>query len=471
VDAPTRLYLFRFCLALAALLVLFAFLNYFDNWTVEEMPERFVGIAIASGIAFLAAVSTFPVHLSLRAQRIIFWSIAIALRLVALPLEPGDDFWRYQWEGKIQHAGFNPYVAAPDDPQLESVRADFPAWHKINHRDFRAIYPPGAELIFAGLSRISDNPLFYKFLFAAADLATIALLLCFFRGAHAPSRAPFGASPNGLSASGSECAYVNAAYYAWNPLVVYSFAGSAHFDSLMLLPMVAAILLLTRFETAPEPGRKWWLALAVATAFGVAISIKLVPALLLICCVFALGYRAVTLLVSAAIPFLLSLLYGYPKTPIWDSLRAFAHVTRLNDLFWWVIEETVWPNPHQKNYHYNVILFVAVALISLVFYRNWKHGMLWAMGTALILTPVLHPWYCTWILPLATWRRAYAWHVLSITLFAYYFFWNERLFLLPWHSETWLRALIAVPPLVAALWVYLKPGRKAAAAAALNPSR
>jgi len=27
----------------------------------------------------------------------------------------------------------------------------------------------------------------------------------------------------------------------------YSFAGSAHFDSLMILPMVAGILLLTRF--------------------------------------------------------------------------------------------------------------------------------------------------------------------------------------------------------------------------------
>jgi glycosyl transferase family 87 len=444
----------RFSIALAALLGLFASLNCFDNWTLEEMPGKFVGVAIASGIAFLAAVANFPVQLSLRTQRVIFWSIAIALRLVALPLEPGDDFWRYQWEGKIQNAGFNPYVVAPDDPQLETVRAEFPAWHKINHRDFRAIYPPGAELIFAGLSRISDSPLFYKLLFAAADLAAIAVLILLLQGAHAPSsRSRGSASPNGPSSF----AYANAAYYAWNPLVVYSFAGSAHFDSFMLLPMAAGILFLTQVETEASSRRKWWLALAAVAAFGVAISIKLVPALLLLCCVFALSYRAITLFVTAAIPFGLSLLYGYPKIAIWDSLRAFAHVTRLNDLFWWLIEETVWPNPHQKNYHYNVILFIAVALISLAFYRNWKRGMLWAMGTALILTPVLHPWYCTWILPLATWRRAYAWHVLSITLFAYYLFWNERLFLLPWHSEPWLRAIIAVPPLAASLWLYLKP--------------
>jgi hypothetical protein len=69
----------------------------------------------------------------------------------------------------------------------------------------------------------------------------------------------------------------------------------------------------------------------------------------------------------------------------------------------------------------------------------------------LLLSPVLHPWYTIWILPIATWRRAYGWHVLSITLFAYYLFWDERLFRLPWHAEPWLRALIVAPVLAALL--------------------
>jgi alpha-1,6-mannosyltransferase len=429
-ELDRRPRLFRFSLALVAELLLCGSMNFFDDWTLEEMPVKFVTVALLCGIAYFAAVATFPSQLSVRAQKRIFWAVVIALRLVALPLEPGDDFWRYQWEGKIQQAGFNPYVNAPDDPQLEPVRVKFPAWHKINHRDFRAIYPPGAELLFAGLSRISDNPLLYKFLFAAADIATIAVLLRLLGGAYR---------------------YANAAWYAWNPLVVYSFAGSAHFDSLMILPMIAGILFLSRVESETDSRGKWWFALAAAAAFGVAISIKLVPVLLLLCCVFALGYRAITLIVGVAIPFLLSFIYGYPQIPIWDSLRRFAHVTRLNDLFWWLIEETVWPNPHQKNYHYNVILLIAVALISLTFFWNWKRGMLWALGAGLILSPVLHPWYCTWILPLATWRRAYAWHVLSITLFAYFLFWNERLFALPWHAEPWTRAIIIIPVLGALL--------------------
>jgi hypothetical protein len=445
-DAPRWSQLVRFAIALIAEILLCASFNLFDDWTLEEMPVKFVAVGMLCGIAYFAAVTNFPGSIGLRFQSGIFWAVVVILRLVVLPLEPGDDFWRYQWEGKIQQAGFNPYVHAPDDPQLEPVRGEFPAWHKINHREFRAIYPPGAELIFAALSRISDSPLLYKFLFTGADLATIAVLLRLFSGAAVYDRRFAGISP-----------YANAAWYAWNPLVVYCFAGSAHFDSLMILPMTAGIFFLTRVENETDSRRKWWFALAASAAFGIAISIKLLPILLLLCCVFALRLRAITLVVSACIPALLSLYYGYPKIPIWNSLREFVHVTRLNDLFWWLIEETVWPNPRQKNYHYNVIIIVCVVLVSLLFFRNWKRGMLWALGTALVLSPVFHPWYCTWILPLAAWRRSLTWPVLSISLFAYFLFWNERLFLLPWRAEPWMRIIIIVPPLMALIWLSLTP--------------
>jgi hypothetical protein len=425
----------RLAIALAAEIVLCASLNWFDDWTLQEMPVKFVTAAMLCGIAYFAATTEFlqvtRAALAFRWQALVFWLVVVILRVVALPLAPGDDFWRYQWEGKIQNAGFNPYINAPDDPQLEAVRAQYPAWEKINHRDFSAIYPPGIEFLFAGMSPISDSVLFYKLIFVAADLATIGVLLRLFGGA---SR------------------YANAAWYAWNPLVVYSFAGGAHFDSLMILPLTAGLLFLTRFEAATESRQKWFLALAASTAFGIAISVKLVPVFLLGSCVFALGWRAITLLMSAGIPGGLSLFYGYPKIDIWQSLGRFAHVTRLNDLFWWLIEDTVWANPHQKNYHYNVILFICVGAVSLFFWRNWKRGLIWGLGTMLFLSPVLHPWYCTWILPLAAWRRSRTWFVLSITLFAYFLFWNERLFRLPWHAEPWMRAIIIIPVLIAAIF-------------------
>ena len=291
------------------------------------MPVKFVETAVLCGIVFFAAASLFAKLPPGRTATVIFWIVAILLRIVALPLEPGDDIWRYQWEGKVQNAGFNPYVLAPNDAQLATVRAEFPDWSQINHRDFSAIYPPGTELIFAGLSRLSTSPLLYKLLFAAADLCAIAVL---------------------LRLIGGRARHADAAWYAWNPLVVYSFAGAAHFDSLMILPMLAGIFFFGRSNSDAAPSAQWRHAIFGAIALGAAISIKLVPLLLLPVCAFALGRRAVALVISLIIPALLSLPFGFPRVPIWESLGRFIYVARLNDIFWWIVEDTFWPNPHQK---------------------------------------------------------------------------------------------------------------------------
>ena len=421
----------RFWVALLAEMVLLCALQRFDDWHYAEMPVKFVEMAVLAGIAFFVAATAFANFRPGRKTIVIFWSVAVFLRLIVLPLEPGDDIWRYQWEGKVQNAGFNPYVLAPNDDRLTAVREQFPDWSRINHRDYSAIYPPGVELIFAALSRLAAGTLVYKLLFAAADLGAIALLLRLIGG---PNR------------------YADAAWYAWNPLVVYSFAGAAHFDSLMLLPMLTGILFFSRSLAATESKWQWRCAIFGALAFGAAISIKLIPLLLLPICAFALRRRAAALLLSLVLPGLLSLPFGVPQVPIWQSLGRFIYVTRLNDMFWWIVEDSIWPNPHQKNYSYNVIILVAILVVSVFFRRNWKRGLFWVMGAALFLSPVLHPWYCTWILPLAAWRRVDAWQVLSVTIFAYYLFWNERLFMLPWHSEPWLRGFIFIPPAVAMLF-------------------
>jgi alpha-1,6-mannosyltransferase len=423
-------------------LIFFVALNFFDDWTLESMPIKFVASAFLSGAAYLAAVSNFTTDISRSKQAILFWAFAIILRVVALPLVPSDELFRYQWEGKIQQTGFNPYLIAPADSKLDDLRHDFPQAAKINHPELRAVDPPGAELLFKFLSSITDRPLFYKILFAIADLLVAALL---------------------LRLIGGENRYRDAAWYAWNPLVVYSFAGAAHFDSLMILAMVGGIVALVRSTTENESGNKWLWAVAAAVPFGIAISFNLVAASLLVLCAVALRWRAIVLTVTALVPILLSIPFGVPKVRIWESLGQFMQLSRLNDIFWWVIEETVLPNVHQRSFHYYPILIVCVIAVSFLFVRNWKRGMLWALGIVLVLSPILHPWYCVWILPFAAWRSAYAWNVLSVTLFSYYLFWDERLFGLPWHAEPWMRGLI-IAPVLAAL-VMLGAQKKTTAAA------
>ena len=425
----------RFAILVFTEIVFIAILNFCDDWTFQQMPVRFVGTAVAAGIAFLAAVSHFPSQNALRNQAIVFWAIALLLRLIVLPVAPSDDLVRYQWEGKVQRAGFNPYITAPADPQLDDLRHSFPEAAKINHPELRAFAGPGAELFFRFLNRLSDKPLIYKIIFGIGDLGVAAVL---------------------LRLIGGEERYSVAAWYAWNPLVVYSFAGAAHFDSLMIVSLVAAVLALDRLASDSDLTRQWVWAGFAALFLGIAISFHVAAAALLLLFVFALRWRSILLLISVSLPALLSVPFGSARVVFWDSLGQIRNLSRLNDLCWWLIEDTFWPNPHQRNFHYLPIIMVSIIAVSILFVRNWKRGILWALGIVLALTPILQPWFCTWILPIAAWRRSYAWHVLSVTLFAYYLFWDERLFALPWHAEPWMRALIIAPVLASMIMLAAK---------------
>ncbi|PYL64119.1 MAG: hypothetical protein DMF25_08275, partial [Verrucomicrobia bacterium] len=150
--------LLRLSFAIVLELFFFAALNLFDDWTLELMPVKFVAAAFLSGISYWIAASNFPpkdgfaaankIDMRTRQQAVLFFAVAIALRVIALPLAPSDDLWRYEWEGKIQRAGFNPYLVAPDDPKLDALRRSFPESSKINHPNVRASFAPGAEILF-----------------------------------------------------------------------------------------------------------------------------------------------------------------------------------------------------------------------------------------------------------------------------------------------------------------------------------
>lgn len=388
------------------------------------MPLKFVACAILCGLAYLFAASEFSSEG--RTALVVFWSATIALRLFALPLTPSDEVWRYQADGAIQRIGFDPYQLAPDHPHLAGA---VPETGRVPRSDEPTAFAPGVELLFRILPA-GENALVFKIVFGLADLAAVALLL--------------------------RCVDLRAAaWYAWNPLVAYSFAGAAHFDSLILLALVALIFCLVRFETSAE--QKWLYALGAAFSLGIAIAIRPVALVVTLPCAFGLRRYFAVLVLTVLIP--LGLNAAYHSPPFANLFGDFNHLSRLNDLFWWLIEETVLPNWHQRYFRYDVVILVVAVLVAIVFARNWQRGLLWSMAVTIILAPVLHAWYVTWILPVATWRRAYAWHFLSVTIFAYYLFFNERMFALPWHAGPWMRGIIVLPVLFLAIMLAMQKTR------------
>ncbi len=413
------------------------------NFLPQGESVRFTVAAFAAGAAFWCAVHSLQdpaVQTKTRAGW--FWIVAVLLRLAMLPTFPGDDLWRYRWEGSIQLHGFNPYQLAPDSPMLVGLRdAD---WARINHRDVPAIYPPLAEVFFAVMARGGDSVLGYKLLFAAADLGVAAILR---RMLVSEGRSP-----------------EEAAWYAWNPLAVYVSAGAAHFDSLMVLTMMAAILCLDRLTaryTRERTVSVWRVPLvgwAGAGLLGAAVALKAAPVVLLPVWFCAVGWRRalVTLPLAVGVAPAAAMLYGFPDVPVFGTLARFTRGFLVNDALWWIVD----PAGRLELIH-GLVTATVIGALAVWLRRHWQRGTLWTLGAALLLAPALHAWYVLWVLPLAVWRggRARAWVVLSISVFGYFLLWDVnhgsgR----SWVEPLWLRGLIYLPPLLMlGYWLAVRP--------------
>jgi alpha-1,6-mannosyltransferase len=187
--------------------------------------------------------------------------VGLLMRVIMLPSAPilENDFQRYLWDGAVLANGQNPYALAPDaalalpaDTPLGGLAREGAAIiGDINFPQLRTIYPPVAELAFAGVHLVAPFSLMgLRLLFLAAEGATLLLVLALLKDA--------GRSPLWVS------------LYWWNPLIVSQLINAAHMEALLLPPLLLALRLGLR-------RRSGWAGVALALAAG----IKLWPVLLL----------------------------------------------------------------------------------------------------------------------------------------------------------------------------------------------
>lgn len=353
-----------------------------------------------------------------------FWGVAIALRLILLAMHPGDDIWRYLWEGHIQNLGFNPYLLAPDADVLAPFR--FAWWNNINHPHLPAIYPPVAQLGFRFLSLIHPSVLIFKSAFVAADIGICALL----------SRR-FG--------------YLATLLYAWNPLILYSFAGGGHYDSWFLLPLVFAWLswdnlsenISENIATKVSAAKSFRQAIVCSLGVGFSIALKwmslpvlgflawqtrqrvkaklggLVGGLLL------LGAGAIPMAI-ATLPFC-QILYktsdlalSCPVIPLSSPFvshgRSAALIAPLLEDFF---DLSSWPNLLQTNVIYAIPLALWV-LWSIVRAKSFGQFAEHYLVVLMLLSPIIHAWYFTWLVPFAVASRNWGTRLISLSAFCYF---------------------------------------------------
>ncbi len=354
-----------------------------------------------------------------------FWVGAIAPRLVLLAMHPGDDIWRYLWEGHIQNFGFNPYLLAPSAEVLTPLRLE--TWSQIGHIDHAAIYPPVAQLGFRLLAAISPSVLLFKLSFVAADLGICGLLSYRF-------------------------GYRAALLYAWNPLVMYSFAGGGHYDSWFLLPLVAAWQgepsreqsgkpsedILETIEQAVSDCKQPWRARKSAFLVGISIAVKWMSVPVLAYLVWR--YRrwgwcwAVALIVAGLLPLSLATLPfcqsgSCSVLPVTSDFvtygRSAALIAPMVDAYWpssllqlnWL--QPSWAVQGPANWIYALPL----GLVVLWGFARWRSVGQFTeryLMALMLLAPIIHAWYFTWLVPFSVASRSWGTRMVSLSAFIYF---------------------------------------------------
>jgi hypothetical protein len=291
--------------------------------------------------------------------------IGTLCRVTLLAGEPtlSDDIFRYQWDGRVQLAGINPYQYPPNHPDLAFLRTPVDA--KINHPTLETIYPPLAQWMFRTAAAFSPTVFAQKAAFVLFDVATIGVIAAL------------------LSRRGRHPAWC--LIYAWNPLVLIEFAHSGHLDSLAIFWLVLALWGLAGQRPA------WGMA-----SLGLSALAKYFALVLLPYAIFKPSLRRwVPLFLVVAVlgyaPFMDS-----PRT--WfASLGVYATQWEFNSASFSVLNRVIGDGARTR-----AVLLVALVAWSLYHSAREHDPVRYAylvIGFALLFSPTLHPWYVCWIVP------------------------------------------------------------------------
>ena len=379
----------------------------------REWPVLYLRGYVVAWVAYVCA--------AIAAQRgrgrnrwLLLWIVvvAVALRVVALTRtpRPSTDIYRYLWDGGVVNAGINPYLYPPEAPQLAHLRD--PNWGDISFREVRTIYPPAAQLLFAGLARIGSwtdhrrggrwharptTPDLFRWAFAAFDVGSVLLLIALLRRT---GRAP-----------------ENVIWYAWCPLPITESTAGGHVDAAGLF------FLLLAFWTAARAGRP---GCASAAALAAAVMTKGFALLAVPFFVRRGGVRfAVWFALACAV---MVAPFAGAGWHLFDGLTAYLSAWKVNASLFaladWLLERVA-------PAHFQITRIASGALILVTAaWLVWRQrpavegmvaGTFAALAAQLLLGAPALPWYVVWTVPLLCWWRVWGWLLFTLTVSAQYY--------------------------------------------------
>ena len=349
------------------------------DWRHHTVPFLLAfGVAFGLYLALVGAVQRWEAG-GARANRWLLGGVALGAlvfraTLVGVPPTLSDDLYRYLWDGRVQQAGINPYRYAPDDQALAHLRT--PDWSSMNHRDIPTIYPPLTQLAFRLGVAWSPTLLAQKLIFLGCEVAVMLMLLAWLP--------QLGVNP------------MRGLVYAWHPLVVIEVAGSGHNDPLGVLWMVTGLALWTARRRVMG-----------TLAFALAFLSKLTTALLWP----FYWVRARGLLGGFALAVAAAGVWCWGSPYFTPGFRHYASRWEFNSSLYAILQALVGYPLAARG-----ICGLIVLVSGFVLARRTEDLIAYTammLQTAILVAPVVEPWYLLWLIPLFCVRVSWMWLVFS----------------------------------------------------------
>lgn len=372
-------------------------------------------------LIFVSGISVallYPRNLSTAKNLLILLFLCAWIRLLLAPHETTDDINRYLWEGKITRHGINPYAITADQAPPNSIFRDF-YWQQMNHKESKTAYPPLAILIFASIGMFSYSPILYKFFFVAMDMGIICLLLYWLHEKRMPLRLIL--------------------FYALNPIILYSYAAEAHFDSLLVFFMILALTLRRKnFNNSA------WFFLAIA------IQIKVIAIIFMPLFLRKNGWRGIW---AAGPPLLIpTLFFRNYIDGFFEGVLTFASQMAHNGSLHHVIRLAT-GSTEIASMITGCLLAISLLLIGFRIKSTLEAAALSTMAL-ILLSPTIHFWYIAWVLPFLFFIPALPWLYLTMAMSFYYLTWHKLNTTGFWHLPGYIQAFQWLPFVFLMGWQY-----------------
>ncbi len=388
--------------------------------TLRENFLQVISLFIFLFAAYYVAYTFFSItHFNL----LLIAGLLFRLLLVFSVPNLSDDVYRFIWDGRMVANGINPFSHLPSEimtmQPLLGITPDL--FHHLNSPNYYTIYPPVLQGIFWLTAKLFPvnvfaSIVFMKCVIVMAEAGVIYLMMQLLIKLLLPKHLSL--------------------LYVLNPLVITELTGNVHFESVMILFVLLAFLLLLQ--------NSWQTS---AFTLGLGIATKLIPVLFLPLMICRLGWRKRFMysLISGIIALILfALVFNVESARhLIQSANLFIQHFEFNASIYYVAR---WIGDVVIGYniitHAGPVLYLlAACLIVYLSFRDKNKSArnifitaLFIITTWYLFATTVHPWYIC--LPIALsvftpYRFAIVWSFTAILSYAAYR-------TIPVHENLWL---------------------------------